>query len=125
MVRRLAREKDVDLAQVKGSGPEGRILREDLERHLAGREHPEKGTGPAKEAPSLQERRVPLSRMRAAIARKVVETWQNTPHFAVTVEIDMGEVERLYRGLKKPGIGCLSTISSSRAARGPEGLSFD
>ena len=97
MVRRLAREKGIDLRQVSGSGPEGRILREDLEKMIKPKEEP---TPPSAPAPGGT---VPLSRMRQAIARTVVEAWHTIPHFAVTVRVDMAAAEVFYRGLKAAG----------------------
>lgn len=102
LVRRLAREKGIDLAKVTGSGPEGRILQEDLERfdrdRGPGTGGPEPGQAEgavAGGAPQL------LTRMRAAIARTVAESWRTIPHFYVTVEIDMGEAERVRQELKE------------------------
>ncbi|HWI40441.1 MAG TPA: dihydrolipoamide acetyltransferase family protein [Verrucomicrobiae bacterium] len=97
LVRRLAREKGVDLSRVSGSGPDGRVTVEDLERPAPA----EEAAPPAAAQPEEGEQ--PLSRMRSAIARKVSATWKSTPHFSVTVEIDMGVTEQLYRGLKKAG----------------------
>ena len=101
LVRRLAREKGIDLGQVTGSGPEGRILQEDLEKAgtgeaqkpVAGAETVEVGGGAVQ----------PLSRMRAAIARTVAEAWRTIPHFFVTVEVEMGEAERVRQELKGSG----------------------
>ena len=101
LVRRLAREKGIDLGQVTGSGPEGRILQEDLEKAgtgeaqkpVAGAETVEAGGGAVQ----------PLSRMRAAIARTVTEAWRTIPHFFVTVEVEMGEAERVRQELKGSG----------------------
>ncbi|HYS42921.1 MAG TPA: dihydrolipoamide acetyltransferase family protein, partial [Geobacteraceae bacterium] len=87
LVRRLARERGIDLEKVKGSGPEGRIIQEDLEGFLRKQE----------EAPQ------PLSRMRAAIARTVSLAWQTIPHFNVTMATDMGEAERVRQELKESG----------------------
>ena len=109
MVRRLARERGIDLKLVKGSGPEGRILQEDLEGFLrmqgegkteiegkpATPEQPEHIRATAEERP--------LSRMRVAIARTVSEAWRTIPHFAVTDAIEMGEAERVRRELKEAG----------------------
>ena len=105
LVRRLAREKGVDLAQVQGSGPEGRILQQDLARleKPAGAAAP----GPEKEKPGPPGAAPqPLSRMRGAIARVVAEAWRTIPHFAVTMAIDMGEVERVRQELKEAGVSC-------------------
>ena len=103
LVRRLAREQGIDLGEVEGSGPEGRILREDLER-FAG----ERGTGNRERGETKQGGggvlEIPLSRMRAAIARTVSESWRTIPHFAVTVAIEMDEAERVRRELKASGI---------------------
>ncbi|KAF0220358.1 MAG: pyruvate dehydrogenase E2 component [Geobacteraceae bacterium] len=105
LVRRLAREQGIDLKLVKGSGPEGRILQEDLERFIKERES---GTGTREqEKAKVQQPPVggtqPLSRMRAAIARTVSEAWRTIPHFAVTDAIEMGEAERMRRELKEAG----------------------
>lgn len=102
LVRRLAREKGIDLARVQGSGPEGRILQEDLDRYEArgaGSEAREEAemTPASPAAGGMQ----PLSRMRTAIARTVAESWRTAPHFYVTVEIDMGEAERVRQELKE------------------------
>jgi pyruvate dehydrogenase E2 component (dihydrolipoamide acetyltransferase) len=108
-VRRLAREQGIDLEQVKGSGPEGRIMQEDLVKAGTGDLGPGIGldeTGAAageKEAVSPGVAAQPLSRMRAAIARTVAEAWRTIPHFTVTMAIDMGEAERVRQELKDSG----------------------
>lgn len=101
LVRRLAREHGIDLKDVAGSGPDGRILLEDIEKLLAGKggKQPEPAA-PAGPAPGST---VPLTRMRQAIARTVTESWQAAPHFTITVGIDMAEAETIYRGLKEGG----------------------
>ena len=124
-VRRKARELGIDLALVPGSGPGGRILLNDLERftgvHLgsqAGEGLPPQPATPTPEepapaagqvfqgappvAPADQEQ--PVSRMRAAIARTVNESWQTIPHIFLTVEIDMAAAEEIHRQLKGAGL---------------------
>ncbi|MFG2475550.1 dihydrolipoamide acetyltransferase family protein [Streptomyces fagopyri] len=90
LARRLARELGVDLNAVVGSGPHGRIRRSDIEAAVVRSEEP-KGTSPANTAAEVQRMRtstvdsrsvdVPNTRMRAAIARRLTESKQNTPHF--------------------------------------------
>jgi pyruvate dehydrogenase E2 component (dihydrolipoyllysine-residue acetyltransferase) len=104
LVRRLAREQGVDLAEVAGSGPEGRILQEDLERYLEARGARREERGEAVgEVPVSAGAVQPLTRMRAAIARTVAAAWRTIPHFTVTVVIDMGEAENVQRELKGAG----------------------
>jgi len=112
MVRRLARERGIDLKQVTGSGPDGRILQEDLEKQVkVEEESPVKvevqvdGKAPESAASSsaAEGKALPLSRMRAAIARTVSRAWAEIPHFSVTVAIDMGEAEEVRRELKESG----------------------
>jgi pyruvate dehydrogenase E2 component (dihydrolipoamide acetyltransferase) len=108
LVRRLAREKGVDLERVKGSGPDGRIVQEDLEGFLAKQAEAEVNVEekPGKAEPlkpAAEGAAKPLSRMRAAIAKTVSLAWQTIPHFAVTVAVDMGEAERVRQELKESG----------------------
>lgn len=102
LVRRIAREKGIDLSRLQGSGPEGRILQEDLEKYMQapGAAREARGEAAVTEKAAASES---LSRMRAAIARTVSQAWQTIPHFAVTVAIDMSEAEEVRRELKEAG----------------------
>ncbi len=105
LVRRIAREKEVDLGEVKGSGPEGRILREDLENYLKDQGSGEKeAVASGLDSAVRGEKTEPLSRMRAAIAKNVTASWRTIPHFSVSISVDMGEAERLQRGVKEAGV---------------------
>ncbi len=112
MVRRLAREQGIDLMLVKGSGPDGRILQEDLEKQIKVEDEKqvkvevkveEKASEPEQSISGAQGAEQPLSRMRAAIARTVSRSWQEIPHFTVTVSINMSEAEEVRRELKESG----------------------
>lgn len=102
VVRRRAAELGVDLNSVQGSGPNGRIMLEDLER-LA----PVVGDGKIAAAadtatsPSVEPK--PLSRMRRAIARTTVNAWQNIPHFYLMRDIEMERAEEAVRECKARG----------------------
>ncbi|MRR06210.1 MAG: 2-oxo acid dehydrogenase subunit E2 [Deltaproteobacteria bacterium] len=117
MVRRLARDMGIELALVTGTGPEGRILQEDLENYqLKAKEHGKETTVVERtaETPEALENMTarqtnstggsePISPMRAAIARTVTESWRSIPQFTVTADIDMGAAETLYKGFKDAG----------------------
>ncbi len=87
LARRLAKEMGLDLAAVRGSGPQGRILRRDLEASAR--------SGAAVAAPPAMAERVQPSRLRAAIARRMTQAKQQAPHFYVTTEIDAGPMMAL------------------------------
>lgn len=114
LVRRMARDQGIDLAQVHGSGPEGRITQEDLADFAA-----QKGPQQAEQAPPPQPADAvpqpvpmttaepaapatpqPVSSMRQAIAAAVTQSWQTIPHFSVTVEIDMEACREVVSELK-------------------------
>ena len=91
MARRLAEEKGIDLTQVAGTGPGGRITRDDVMAHDPGAATamPE-APPPTDEAPTMAEaENVPLSRMRQAIARRTAQSKREAPHFYVAADVDM------------------------------------
>ena len=92
VVLRRAAELGVDLSQVQGSGPGGRIVLEDLEHSKASDSNSSRIELRPNES---QNSVVSLSRMRSAIARITGESWQQIPHFYVMREIEMGAAEQL------------------------------
>lgn len=97
IARRLARDAGINLAQVKGSGPGGRILERDVEAYLATQAQRLGGA----EVP-LGEREFEdkeLSTIRKTIASRMVQSKAPMPHFTVTVEVDMGGAMDLRRSL--------------------------
>jgi pyruvate dehydrogenase E2 component (dihydrolipoamide acetyltransferase) len=93
----LAAERGVDLTNLKGSGPDGRIIERDiLEVTQARQAQPTEEVKPPQAArPSASAGDRPLSQMRKAIARTMIQSKAPIPHFYLTTEIAMEEAERL------------------------------
>ena len=105
--RRLARELGIDLAQVQGSGPHGRIVREDLESATSTVAAPSGISGapraPSPDPPTGDPRpgeTVPLRGVRRAIADTLTRAWQEVPHVIDYREVDASNLIRL-RGVLK------------------------
>lgn len=98
IVKKIAAERGIDLSTVRGSGPGGRIVKQDLEgvSAPAGR----RISKTASPAAAVEGRIEPFSRMRAAIAKRMAGSMRDAPHFFVTSEIDMSEAVRLRTSLK-------------------------
>lgn len=110
LAKKVASEMGVELGAVKGTGPAGRIVRKDVESAAAvggdvggdvggGVRAATSGkrTAPLR-APSeagLEERRVPMSNMRAVIAKRLVQSKATIPHYQVTIAVDMGPLGTL------------------------------
>ena len=111
IVRRRAAELGIDLADISGSGPEGRILLDDLERLPEARPVQAEAdiavAGPVDVTPAgtaVQDVSAqPFSRMRAAIAKVTTDSWRTIPHFYISIDVEMGHVERVVRDLKSEG----------------------
>lgn len=125
LVRRMAKDNNIDLDQVEGTGPEGRITKDDILRYLEQREAapaqpavsaaPEAPTPPpAPRAPvatgtgvsaappvaTLPGKLVPLTKMRAIIAQRMAESAQTAPHVHTVFRVDMTRIVRLREGEK-------------------------
>lgn len=90
--RRLARELDVDLAQVSGSGPGGRIQSHDVRQAAAAAQHPAPAPASAPiVAPGERAvgRRVPLTAMRRIIAERLTASVQTIPQFTVSMDVNV------------------------------------
>lgn len=107
---RIAAEKGIDVRQVRGTGPGGRVTRDDVLRYAERSAQAPRPAAPARPperrpAPAAppEEVRVPaeLSPMRQAIARRMSQSKREAPHFYVTIEIDMSEAMRLRSMLNK------------------------
>ena len=102
LVRRIAKENNLDLRLMKGSGSAGRITKQDILEHLA--KHGPGGSAPAAQKvaaatlpppPPLTGDVVPMSKMRAIIAQRMVESVQISPHAHTVYKVDMTRVARL------------------------------
>jgi len=102
--RRRAREAGIDLAQVAGSGPSGRITRQDFEAALGGSVAPQATAASASAGvPSLAPRtgteEIKVIGVRRVIANRMTEAKRNIPHFAYVEEVDVTELESLRQHL--------------------------
>ncbi len=98
LARRMARERGIELAGLHGTGPDGRIVAEDVERAEAGGQ-----TAPAAApapVPSGEVERVPLTSIRKTIARRLTEAWQ-IPVFQLQASADMTRVNALVGRLRE------------------------
>ncbi len=93
LAKKLARQKKLDLATVRGTGPGGRILQRDIQRHAE-----QKEKVPA--VPPVQGKEIPLSSMRETIARRMIESFQFVPHFYISVEADAEALNDTHQQLK-------------------------
>jgi pyruvate dehydrogenase E2 component (dihydrolipoamide acetyltransferase) len=111
VARRVAAELGVDLASVKGTGPEGRVTETDVRAAAKS-----KGTAPAQKAPAAAKpsapsikagegARIQLSGMRKIIAQRLVESLGPIPHFYLTIEINAAPLMAAREELKSAGEG--------------------
>jgi pyruvate dehydrogenase E2 component (dihydrolipoyllysine-residue acetyltransferase) len=112
LARRIARERGIDLGAVAGTGPDGRVVAEDVERSAASAGPAQLAATAATEGVEVQQ----LSSMRKTIARRLTEAWQ-APVFQLGITVDMGRslelrkrlVELNAEGSVKPTISDLLT----------------
>ena len=92
----MAREHGIDLTQVSGTGPKGRITREDMTTFIS--KASQKTTSPS-QANSTNTIDIPITGLRRKIAEKIALSARSIPHFTYVEEVDMTELERLRQHL--------------------------
>lgn len=110
VAKNMAQEANLDLSKIKGSGPNGRIVKADVEQAISAGKASAKAAPPAQPAQPTSQPKAPagdslvigqmpdagghgepMSQMRKTIAKRLTQVWQNTPHFYLTMNIDMAE----------------------------------
>jgi pyruvate dehydrogenase E2 component (dihydrolipoamide acetyltransferase) len=92
LARRIARERGLELSQISGTGPDGRIVAADVERA----ETAPAAAAPAAAVPTGEIESRPLSSIRKTIARRLTQAW-TVPAFQLTVNADMTRANELVR----------------------------
>jgi pyruvate dehydrogenase E2 component (dihydrolipoamide acetyltransferase) len=111
VARRMARELNVELERLEGSGPGGRIVKADVEAAAGGAQAPPRAA-PAAEPPGAERAPAPetakgevqvveLTRLQATVARRMAESKATVPHFYLSMEINMTEAVKLRARLKE------------------------
>jgi pyruvate dehydrogenase E2 component (dihydrolipoamide acetyltransferase) len=112
LVRRIAAEHEIDLSQVTGSGPHGRIVKRDIEGFMTGAKPKPQARPAATPAAEVEEERAPqpaapafrpaatgelvdLPRIRQTIGKRMSQSFQQAPHFYVSMSIDMDKAMEL------------------------------
>lgn len=117
LARRIAEERGLELEQIQGSGPNGRIIKADVEsaepqkaaaRTTRQQQAPQPATG-------LDGEQLPLSQMRKTIAKRLQASWQNAPHFMLTISVDMASAmekrSEINAGLKDAEMGVKISVN--------------
>ena len=114
-VRKLARELGADLTRVKGSGPKGRIVKDDVHAYVKSQlQQAQQGSGvatgsgiPGVKLPDFSQfgeiEREGMSRMMAATATNMQRSWLNVPHVTQFDDADITEMEAFRKGQKAAG----------------------
>jgi len=112
LAKKIAEEKGVDLTLVTGTGPGGRITKEDVLSYLASKPAAPAVPAPIPVplAPSEEFEIVPLSSMRRAIGKKMAYSKASIPHFYIGTEVDMTEAAKMRQSL-------IPTIESKTGVR--------
>jgi pyruvate dehydrogenase E2 component (dihydrolipoamide acetyltransferase) len=95
LAKKMAEDKGIDISSVQGSGPDGRVVKKDIEDYKGGSSSgsglskPSSSSTASRSFESLESKEVKVSQMRKVIARRLSESKFTNPHFYETIDIDM------------------------------------
>lgn len=116
LARRMASDAGLELSQIDGSGPSGRIIKRDVEAAIEQKDSaPAASPASTGDSESAEGTRVDLSQMRKTIAKRLKSVWQSTPHFTLTMDIDMAAAmakrKEINAGLKQAEIDAKVSVN--------------
>ncbi|KAG8147629.1 putative Acetyltransferase component of pyruvate dehydrogenase complex protein [Naja naja] len=108
LARKLATERGIDLSQVKGTGPDGRITKKDIDSFVPSKVAPARPPDAAPlavpapaAAPTGVFTDIPISNIRKVIAQRLMQSKQTIPHYYLSVDVNMGEILVLRKELNQ------------------------
>ncbi len=107
--KKIAGIKDVDLAKVKGNGPQGRVTEKDVLSYIE--QQKKISVPPSSLKAKVEDNRgkiVPMSKVRRVIARRMLQSKRNAPHFYVTVSVEMTKALKARDRLNQGGEDAIS-----------------
>ncbi|UTP37721.1 pyruvate dehydrogenase complex dihydrolipoamide acetyltransferase [Phenylobacterium sp. LH3H17] len=154
LARRIAEQKGLDLGQVQGSGPHGRIIKRDVEVATPSAKAPAAAPAPGAPAPARQVQSlaqmgipdgtydlIPLDGMRKTVARRLTDSFRDVPHFPLTIDLEIDALlasrAKINAMLEKQGIKvsvndlvlkaaavALKRVPEANASYSPEGIAM-
>ena len=153
LARRIAGQKGLDLAQVQGSGPHGRIIKRDVEGATPQAAKPAAGAAAAASAPRQAQTLaqmgipdgsydlIPLDGMRKTVARRMTDSFRDVPHFPLTIDLEIDGLlasrAKINAMLEKQGVKvsvndlvikaaavALKQVPEANASYSPEGIAM-
>ena len=124
VARKLAQEHGIDIETLTGTGPEGRIVREDIERAIAAKSREPRAA--SREEPTVVPESIPLTGIRKVIFDRMGQSWRESARVTLFVDADMTEMVKLRqaRGSEwerqfgvKPSYSDLIHLAVARALR--------
>ncbi|XP_006890838.1 PREDICTED: dihydrolipoyllysine-residue acetyltransferase component of pyruvate dehydrogenase complex, mitochondrial [Elephantulus edwardii] len=107
LAKKLAAEKGIDLTQVKGTGPDGRIIKKDIDSFVPTKAAPAPAAAVSPPAPGVAPvptgvfTDIPISNIRRVIAQRLMQSKQTIPHYYLSIDVNMGEVLSVRKELNK------------------------
>ncbi|XP_032643909.1 dihydrolipoyllysine-residue acetyltransferase component of pyruvate dehydrogenase complex, mitochondrial [Chelonoidis abingdonii] len=107
LAKKLAAERGIDIAQVKGTGPDGRITKKDIESFVPPKVVSPQAAPVAPAAPTAAPppsgvfTDIPISNIRRVIAQRLMQSKQTIPHYYLSIDINVGEILELRKELNK------------------------
>uniref|UniRef100_A0A8D1WF13 Acetyltransferase component of pyruvate dehydrogenase complex n=1 Tax=Sus scrofa TaxID=9823 RepID=A0A8D1WF13_PIG len=107
LAKKLASEKGIDLTQIKGTGPDGRIIKKDIDSFVPTKAAPTPAAAVPPPSPGVAPvptgvfTDIPISNIRRVIAQRLMQSKQTIPHYYLSVDVNMGEVLLVRKELNK------------------------